>query len=68
MTTFIINTSARHEVHIRENLQVKCRLYLILMSHRLETNIDYTNRYPQIYTGCVHCYPEKNQQSNRLLN
>lgn len=59
MAKYIVNTGPDKEVHITARTVRACEISEITREHRLDTDQDYTEIYPNIYDGCEHCYPEK---------
>lgn len=59
MATYIVNTGPNKEVHRTAYVVSSCRIPEIHPAHRVDTNEDYTVKYPLTYDGCKHCYKEK---------
>ncbi|MGE7113932.1 hypothetical protein [Lysinibacillus sp. NPDC047702] len=59
MATYIVNTGPNKEVHRTAHVILSCKISEISSSNRLDTNDDFTVRYPSVYDGCKHCYAEK---------
>ena len=62
MATYIVNTGPNKEVHRTAYTITACKIGEISSLHRLDTEIDYTELYPNEYDGCAHCYAEKHRK------
>lgn len=59
MATYIVNTGSNKEVHRTAYTKSNCKISEISTAHRIDTDVDYTEVYPNEYDGCKHCYSEK---------
>lgn len=62
MAKFIVNTGPEKEVHRTANTVAACKISEISNENRIDTDEDYTVKYPAVYDGCGHCYKEKHRK------
>ncbi|MGD6894302.1 hypothetical protein [Bacillus infantis] len=62
MAKFIVNTGPNKEVHKTALIRLGCKINEISPQHRVDTDEDWTIRFPLTYDGCKHCYPEKHRK------
>ncbi len=62
VSKFIVDVTTKRLVHRRDTITEACDIEQLPQT--VDVDMDYTERFEGIFTGCPHCYPEKAEQEN----